>query len=258
MEAVALNGNGTVALTEGAAVRDLPRVIHRYGELSILAVPGGEMPAGVTQTRALGAAETDGLGEVERLGLAALRLRESEEFRKAKENRPRTGEDWDMPGCTTVVPLPAEARAAIAAAAAEAPAPTSAYLEGTVAVGIVIVQGPTAALQFTDAEITKVIAEVQNGLGFYATTNPVAGISFSYDIQNVGLAVQPDPNAADLEALWRNPAMAAIGFSADWAGVTAYVEDLRSGSGRAGRTAASSRSIRSATSPTRASAARGS
>jgi hypothetical protein len=226
MEAVVLNGNGAVALTEGAAVREVPRVIHRYGQLSILAVPGGEMPAGVVQSRALGASDTDGLGELERLGLAALRLRESEEFRKAKENRPRAGEDWDMPGCTTVVPLPAEARAAIAAA--DAPAPTSAYLEGTVAVGIVIVQGPTAALQFTDAEITKVIAEVQNGLGFYATTNPVAGISFSYDIQNVGLAVQPDPTATDLEAVWRNPAIGSIGFSADWAGVTAYVEDLRS------------------------------
>ena len=229
MEAVALNGNGAVAPTEGAAVKEVPRVIHRYGQLSILAVPGGdEMPAGVMQARALGSAETEPLGEVERLGLAALRLRESEEFRRAKENRPRTGEDWDMPGCTTVVPLPPEARAAIAAAEAEAPAPTSAYLEGTVAVGIVIVQGPTAALQFSDAEITKVIAEVQNGLGFYATTNPVAGISFSYDIQNVGLSVPANPSAPDLEALWRDPAMGMIGFSADWAGVTAYVEDLRS------------------------------
>lgn len=37
----------------------------------------------------------------------------------------------------------------------------------------------------------------------------------------------PDPNAADLEALWRDPAMAALGFSADWAGVSAYVEDIR-------------------------------
>ena len=39
--------------------------------------------------------------------------------------------------------------------------------------------------------------------------------------------MQPDPDAADLEALWRDPAMAALGFSADWNGVGAYVEDIR-------------------------------
>ena len=36
-----------------------------------------------------------------------------------------------------------------------------------------------------------------------------------------------DPNATDLEGLWRNPAMAAMGFPASWAGVTQYVEQLR-------------------------------
>jgi FG-GAP-like repeat len=220
VEAIALNGNGA---TELSATGVSPaRVIHRYGELSVLAVPDGETPAGVVRTTELGESSA-ALGEVERLGLAALRLRESEEFRRAKENRPRKGEEWDMPSCTTVVPTPE-----LAEGLAEAAAPTSAYLEGTVAVGIVVVQGPTAALQFTDAEFTKVIAEVQNGLSWYATTNPVAGISFSYDIQNVGLGLPADPNAPDLEAYWRDPAMGAIGFSADWAGVTAYIEDLRS------------------------------
>lgn len=49
------------------------------------------------------------LDDTEHLGLAALRLRESNEFLAAE--------------------------------------PTSAFLEGSVAVGIVIVEGPTAALQ---------------------------------------------------------------------------------------------------------------
>jgi hypothetical protein len=159
---------------------------------------------------------------VERLGLAAFHLRESREFRTAKRNRPRAGELWDMLDCTTVVPPPPGAQALMAAAA-----PTSAYLEGTVAVGVIIVEGPTADLKFSDAERTKVVAEVQNGLTFYATANPVAGISFAYDIQVVNVATPADPNAADLEALWRDPAMGALGFSADWAGVTAYVEDIR-------------------------------
>jgi hypothetical protein len=221
LETVAHNGHLAGDL-EAAAQEGVPaRVIHRYGELSIIAAPEGELPAGLVRTHELDESG-ENLNEVERLGLAALRLRESDEFKAAKRNRPRDGDQWDMPGCTTVVPAPeAEERA-------EEAAPTSSYLEGTVALGIVVVQGPTPALQFTDAEFTKVIAEVQNGLSWYATTNPVAGISFSYDIQNVGLALPADPAAPDLEAYWRDPAMQSIGFSGDWAGVTAYIEDLRS------------------------------
>jgi hypothetical protein len=217
--------------TEAARARSAPaqegveRVIHRYGRLGILAgeAAEGEQPAGAARS----AVEDDsGLSELERLGLRALRLRESSQYRQEKANRPRAGEQWDMPDCTTVVPTPeitgGQARAAQAAG------PTSSYLEGAVAVGIVIVQGPTADLQFSDAEVTKVIAEVQNGLGYYATTNPLAGISFSYDIQNVTLSLPANPSAPDLEAYWRDPAMGALGFSADWSGVSTYVESLRS------------------------------
>jgi len=193
------------------------RIIHRYGRLGILAVPGGDRPPAEAADRA-----PADLSEVERLGLAALRLRESAPYQQEKASRPRAGEDWDMPDCTSVVPQPPTSRSL-----AEAAAPTSSYLEGSVAVGIIIVQGPTAALQFSEAEVTKVVAEVQNGLGFYATTNPLAGISFSYDIQNVTLTVQANPNATDKEAVFRDPAMGALGFSADWNGVGQYVESLR-------------------------------
>ena len=199
-------------------------VIHRYGRVSILAMPDEAIAQLVPGATELGEAP-DGLNEVEQLGLAALRLRESAYYRRAKRNRPRAGEQWDMTRCTTVVPTPQAAAREVGARSA---GPTSEYLEGTVAVGIIIVQGPTAALKFSDDERTKVVAEVQNGLGYYATTNPIVGISFSYDIQNVTLTTPADPAAPDLEAHWRNPAMGAIGFSADWNGVLSYVEDLRS------------------------------
>ncbi len=210
------------------AGREHGRPIHRYGRVGIYADP---QRAGTARA----AGEPPDLGrlpggpnEAERLGLAALQLRESEDYRTAKRNRPRAGEAWDMPDCTTVVPRPERAGdGAGAPGAARAAAPTSSYLEGTVAVGIVIVEGPTPQLQFSDAERTKVIAEVQNGLGFYATANPLAGISFAYDIQDVTLTVAADPNAPDLEAHWRDPAMAAIGFTPDMDGVYSYVESLR-------------------------------
>ena len=112
-------------------------------------------------------------------------------------------------------------------AAGGAGAPTSAYMEGTIAVGIVMVEGPTAALQFSAAERQHVVAEVQNGLGWYAAQNPAANITFVYDIQTVRVNVQPNPNAPDLEGLWRDPAMAALGYAANWSGVTSYVEHLR-------------------------------
>ncbi|MDY7088744.1 MAG: FG-GAP-like repeat-containing protein [Actinomycetota bacterium] len=196
------------------------RIIHRYGRLGILAGRGGAPLAVESEP------PPDDLNEAERLGLAALDLRESQEYRDEKANRSRAGEAWDMPDCTTVVPTPPFAASALAPGA-QAPAPTSSFLEGSVAVGIIIVQGPTPALRFSTAEATKVVAEVQNGLGFYAAQNPLANITFSYDIRNVTLNVAADPNAADLEARFRDPAMRALGFPGNWSGVGAYVESIR-------------------------------
>jgi len=199
------------------------RSIHRYGRLNIVAMPDSDGGVSVAGPVGLGEAEV-GLGEVERLGLDALRLRESEEYRTSKRNRPRAGQEWDMPGCATAVPAAPSVRAEARAPAA---APTSSFLEGSVAVGIVIVQGPTAALKFSAAEITKVVAEVQNGLGWYATANSLAGITFTYDIKNVTINTPADTKAPDLEALWRNPAMGSLGYSSNWNGVSSYVEHLR-------------------------------
>jgi hypothetical protein len=211
---------GARSAREEPGEQDGARVIHRYGRLGIVA--GAEAAVGAGARSAI---DDTGLSELERLGLRALRLRESGDYREAKRNRPRAGEEWDMPDCTTVVPTPQVPESM--ARDARAAGPTSSYLEGTVAVGIVIVQGPTADLQFTDAELTKVVAEVQNGLGYFAVANPLAGITFSYDIQNVTLMIPANPAAPDLEGHWRDPAMGALGFSADWDGVNAYVESLR-------------------------------
>ena len=210
---------GAVALARRAP----GRTVHRYGRLSILSLPEG-VDADAVPGAETAPELTGDLDEIERLGLAALQLRESEDFRTAKEQRPRQEETWDMPRCTTAVPTPRGGLTAVGAAAA---GPTSSYLEGAVALGLVMVEGPTADLQFTEDERTKVIAEVQNGLSWLATNNPLAGISFAYDIQVVNLGTAADPNAPDLEARWRDPAMQALGFSGDWNGVLSYVEDLR-------------------------------
>ncbi|MCM3925903.1 hypothetical protein ND748_30070, partial [Frankia sp. AiPs1] len=208
-----------------------------------------------------------GLNRSETLGLDAFRLRASTAYRRLKQDRPRDGHPWDMDRPCTDVPPPrgsagpdpdrpaprafangqsllqsplmtlTTAGAAgdtgpatgpsTGSAAGAAGSPTSSKLEGSVAIGLILVEGPTADLQFTAAERTKVVAEVQNGLSWYATTNPAADLTFYYDIQLVRLPVPADPKATDLEALWRDPAMSRLGHAASFDGVYDYVDALR-------------------------------
>jgi hypothetical protein len=239
------------------------RVVHRYGRVQILSRP--QTPGGPARPRsgALASgepeagdaepadAEPEGLdlgpddtgdldtGDLdlgETLGLAAFRLRESPDYLAVKAYRPRAGEVWDMDGaCTDVAPPrgrdtgaeSADVETGRVAEAATTRAPTSAFMEGSVAVGLVLVEGPTPALRFSPAERTKIVAEVQNGLSWHVSQNPAADIVFDYDIQIVRLQIPANPGAADLEAHWRNPAMAELGFQPSFDGVYDYVDLLR-------------------------------
>jgi len=205
------------------------RFVHRYGDRVLIGldpprVRDDVQPLALTG-HAAAEASAEGLSETERLGLEAFRHRLQPQYVRAKQHRARDQQPWNMQGCMSVAQaLPDDGLRALDA---HAPAPTSSYLEGSVAVGIVIVEGPTADLRFSAAERTKVVAEVQNGLSWLASMNPSGGISFTYDIRVVTLTVPPNPSAPDLEAHWRNPAMAALGYTPDWNGVVRYVEDNR-------------------------------
>ncbi|MGX5653425.1 RICIN domain-containing protein [Geodermatophilus nigrescens] len=212
----------------GAAAAAVPtgRVLHEYGDRIRVETPSPDPSGAPAAPPAEVPAELLAqLSETEALGLRALQLRLSDEYASAKAQRPRQGEPWDMDySCTDE----GEAAAPEDAGAPVPPgAPTSAYLEGRVAVGVIMVEGPSADLQFSAAERAKVVAEVQNGLSYLATANPAAGVSFVYDVRVVRVGVPADPADPDLEGRWRNPAMAALGFAADFGGVGAYVRDLR-------------------------------
>jgi hypothetical protein len=171
----------------------------------------------------------DGVGQ---LGLSAFGLRQSPAYAAAKAKRPHAEEDWDAPGATP--PCTAEVQSEVAEmglAPGLSGAPTSSRLTGSVAVGIIIVEGPTAKLKFSAAERTKVIAEVQNGLGWLGSRSGPGGISWVYDIRIISLSVSPNSNDTTLaqkENRWRNPAMAQLGYPAGMAGVQQYVNNLRS------------------------------
>ncbi|MGC7096784.1 RICIN domain-containing protein [Amycolatopsis lurida] len=237
------------------------RVLHRFGPRVLIGhlAEGSRLQVadlgGAVAASALNAPDPDDFADLDEtglLGLQALRLRETTAFIQAKAQRRLAGESWDtadaMPPdapsgtggapppdalsgtATALLPKPSTT-AERAESLAPAPAlPTSARMTGLVAVGVVIVQGPTADLRFTDAEQAKVVAEVQNGLGWLATMEPGGGVSWSYEIKVVPITATKGADGLSLaqkEERWRNPTMAALGFSADFAGVTAYVQDLR-------------------------------
>jgi hypothetical protein len=110
----------------------------------------------------------------------------------------------------------------------------SPYLIGSVAVGLVLVEGPTADLQFSEAERAKVVAEVQEGLTWLGNQEARASITWAYDIHVPRVAVAPNPALTGyepLEAHWRNPAMQALGYSANFQGVRDYAAAIRTNLG---------------------------
>jgi hypothetical protein len=226
----------------GSALKEGARIIHRYGPRVMI----GEVPEHRTeQVRAalrtaevtaapheLSARATEGLDPTGALGLSAFSLRQSPEYIAAKERRPYQNAQWDMGG----QPLPPDppphleqlTRSPEMARGMEAFAvsgTTSQQMTGRIAVGIIIVSGPTADLQFSPRETQKVVAEVQNGLGWHAS-HPAANITWFYDIHSVQVNVPPG-GGGDQEALWRDPAMVQLGYQGNWQGVFDYINHIK-------------------------------
>ncbi len=205
-----------------AAVRP-PKVLLRFGPRVEIQLDTTQPAAEAAPVQAIPQAVLATLDDNERFGVEAMQLRTSQAFADAKAKRPRDGEVWDMPGCAGA-PVPASSPAAAARAGAPG---TSDFLMGSVSLGVVIVNGPTAATQFSAAEQTKIVAEVQAGASWLAGFNLWAGVSFDFDVRPVNITTQSDAAASDNESRFRNPAVAALGFQANWNGVFDYINSLR-------------------------------
>jgi len=186
------------------------------------------------------------LSETERLGLDALTMRRAKSWRQVKGNRPRAGEPWDMVSCDGLRPtlddgklrdlLPDVMPGAEDEGEAEGdgtrprdlPGPAEGlndYLEGPVALSVVFVNGPTAAVQMSATERLKVAAEIQEGYAWLAAANPSAHLSFTVETHTVSITT---PDATGLaEITWRNAAMGALGYAAGDAGVEAMAREIR-------------------------------
>ncbi|HEX8773836.1 MAG TPA: hypothetical protein VF735_09510 [Pyrinomonadaceae bacterium] len=238
-QAIVLSTSAPMAGAQAAVEQVSGGVTHQYGQRVIIgAVPPAASQSFQQQTpfatltseaSSISAASRSGLNEEEALGLEAFSLRVSPEYKAAKAQRPLAGEPWDS-GAGMPPDAYDEAAAEAGALGAEAAAPTSSRLTGKVAVSLIIVEGPTAALKFSAAERTKVVAEVQNGLSWLGSQSSPAAIQWVYDIQIVTLTVQPGPDSetsAQKEARWRDPAMAKLGYGPGLTNVQAYVDKLR-------------------------------
>ncbi len=239
-----------VVLTENAerstpAPKSMPApendggVLHRYGprveirRTQPLAIGGTPLAVSPGPRGASGT-----LSFAEKLGIEAFTLRRSPDYRTAKANRPRDGESWDMRGCAPkagdtpavealVSSMVMAPQSADGVARGSAPAPGAAMLVGSVAVGIIIVNGPNAMTQFTDSERVQVVAEVQAGLTWLGNQEPAAHITWNYEIHNVSIPTATDATADDDESRWRNPAMGSLGHTENWQGVIDYVNAMR-------------------------------
>jgi len=115
---------------------------------------------------------------------------------------------------------------------------TSEYLIGHVAVGLILPesngQREEQKEDWTDDEIERVQAEVQNALEWWAGLEPAAHLTFTVESHvRVPTGYEPITHGLGEEKLWIAETMAALGFenSSYFAAVRDYVNDLRERAG---------------------------
>jgi hypothetical protein len=210
-----------------------PGLIFATGEAELLRALRDEQGVRQVTSEAITNPERLALDEAGALALQAWNLRMSDEYKATKAARPDEGAPWDhyqaAPPGGDVIPLE-DAGAPLAMSeqtAKAAPVNTSRYMIGTVAVGVIIVDGPAGSTAaFTAAERTTVVAEVQEGTTHLIDLSPAgANLNFIFDVHTVTLALAPAAVANEVQ--WRDPAMAALGYAAGSAGMYDYLHDLR-------------------------------
>jgi len=125
----------------------------------------------------------------------------------------------------------------------ERPSATSAFLAGSVSVGLILPESsdPPSDPNLEDwatedpahageSRFDLVVAEVMEGLDFLAAQHPDAGLSFTYDLQ-LGVRIDREPihwNASE-RMTWMRPTMDALGYEglSPTTAVRRYVDELR-------------------------------
>ena len=105
-------------------------------------------------------------------------------------------------------------------------------MTGEMSVGLVFVESSkSGGPKFTTSERNDLCNEIFSGLNWLASEHPDGNLSWVYDFQFLTINVANGSGDPD-EAYWRDPAMGQVNFqgntySAAWAGVADYREDMR-------------------------------
>ena len=204
-----------------------PAVLHDFGPQVRIYRSPEDQPVDVNALSRDGRIPDD-LTATEILGLEAFALRSSEQFAKAKSARPLDGELWNTNDAFAPDP-PGDGHAPAGPTPNDIRSRSASPMTGQIGVGLVMIDGPTPDVALDKAKRDKIFAEVQHGLSFLGTL-PGPGVTWSYDVQVVDIATPPDPTLTvfeDKEALWRDPALAILGYAPGMAGVESYLSDVR-------------------------------
>lgn len=159
----------------------------------------------------------------ERLGGKAYAHRDSPEFLKAKRERIYKGRLWgeQKSGGPLAPAIPLSE---------EAPYGLSDRLAGRIAVGLILVSGPTKDLELNDTEQLKIAAEVQNGLTWLGHQSPAKDVIWAQHFEFVTVDVPNTLDGAsyeDFEAPWRDAVLNKLGVGVGMHGVQDYIQKLK-------------------------------
>jgi hypothetical protein len=104
-------------------------------------------------------------------------------------------------------------------------------LVGRIAVGLVYVDSTVAQYKITDQEKGKVLSETIEGLNMLSGFEPRANIQWFYDLKRLKISMTANQftatNKNQWEDMWRNAAMGAMGYSADFNGMNDYINKIK-------------------------------
>lgn len=227
---------GPLLESAGAETVEAPEpVLHEYGPTVRIAMASAPEP--LLESAESPMPPPQDLTETETLGYEALQLRLSDSYKSSKSDRRYQSLTWDAPEVDAEA-LHSDEVAETGLAEDEggdeeamAPAPgTSDRLKGRVAVAVIMVSGPTPELTLSSADRVKIVAEIQNGLGWLGAQSPARDVTFVYETHSLTVNVPNNVTSGSyetFEAPWRDAAMAQLGVGPGLANVRSYVQRLR-------------------------------
>ena len=107
---------------------------------------------------------------------------------------------------------------------------TSEFYIGSVAVGVFLVESAGSAYDWSDGEVTQTLDGIYSGLAWWASVEPKARLSFSYELHiREPTTWEPIQNSLDDDWLWIDEIMTNLGYreSDPWNKTLHFNNDLR-------------------------------